>query len=449
MQPGMTIGAYQIVGRIGEGGMGVVYEAVHALIGRRAAIKVLLPEYSQNQAIVSRFFNEARAATAVADPGIVQIFDFGYHSDGSAYIVMEFLSGESLGMRLHRVGRLPVENAARLSRQVAMALATAHRGGIVHRDLKPENVFLVADTEVIGGERAKVLDFGVAKLAGTEPGLNVTRTGAVVGTPAFMSPEQCRGSGSVVIDHRADIYALGCILFTLITGRPPFVADGSGDLIIAHVTQQPPPPSQLAAGISPELDAIVLRCLAKSPDARFQSMVELAQALSALLDTPRAPVVARTEPSRPMPVYSAATITGSGGEVVATQSSTSKRVWIVAASATVAVAIGAIVFVVASKRSGGDAPAPAPASETHVSAPAPPPPAPPVVQPPPSEPPQAHVAPTGSGSAAGSSSPPMETAKTVAPEPAKPAKPKTDHPHATTTHSKAAPCPPDDLYCVK
>src|SRR5215831_7896328 len=148
MQPGTTIGAYRIVGRIGEGGMGVVYEAVHTLLGRRAAIKVLLPEFSQNQTIVSRFFNEARAATAVADPGIVQIFDFGYHSDGSAYIVMEFLDGESLGMRLHRVGRLPVDNAARISRQVAMALATAHRGGIVHRDLKPENVFLVADTEV-------------------------------------------------------------------------------------------------------------------------------------------------------------------------------------------------------------------------------------------------------------------------------------------------------------
>jgi serine/threonine protein kinase len=444
MQPGTIIGTYRIVGRIGEGGMGVVHEAVHTLLGRRAAIKVLLPEYSQNQTIVSRFFNEARAATAVADPGIVQIFDFGYHTDGSAYIVMEFLDGESLGTRLHRVGRLAVDSAARITRQVAMALATAHRGGIVHRDLKPENVFLVADTEVIGGERAKVLDFGVAKLAGTEPGLNVTRTGAVVGTPAFMSPEQCRGSGSVAIDHRADIYALGCILFALVTGRPPFVSDGSGDLIIAHVTQPPPAPSQLAAGLSPELDAIVLRCLAKSPDARFQSMVELAQALSALLETPRAPVVAAVESSRPVAAYSAATITGSGGEVVPARSSATKRVWIVAASATVAIAIGAIVFVLAGKRSGGDPP-PGPAAESHVLAPAPPPP---VVQQPPSEPPAPAVA-TGSGSGSGSSSPPIEAAKTVGTEPAKPAKPKTERPHATTTHSKAAPCPPDDLYCVK
>jgi eukaryotic-like serine/threonine-protein kinase len=281
MQPGTSIGTYQIVRTLGQGGMGVVYEAVHTLLGRRAAIKVLLPSYSQNQDIVNRFFNEAKAATAINAPGIVQIFDFGHAADGSAYIVMEYLEGEPLDQRLQRVGQLAIADAARICRQVAMALAAAHTRGIIHRDLKPENIFLVPDPDVTGGERAKVLDFGIAKLAGDDGGRSMTRTGAVMGTPEYMSPEQCRG-GSAHVDHRADIYSLGCIVFALITGRPPFLGGGAGDLIVSHIVEPPMPPSQLVPGLPAEVDGVVLNLLAKDPAARFQTMKDVAQALANL-----------------------------------------------------------------------------------------------------------------------------------------------------------------------
>ena len=149
--------------------MGAVYLGQHQLLGRRAAIKVLLPELSARPDIVNRFFNEARAVTSISDPGIVQVFDFGYHTDGSAFIVMEFLDGEPLDRRRARMGRLPVHETMRLARQLALSLAAAHAQHIVHRDLKPENVFLVPDAEVASGERSKILDFGIAKLSDEHP----------------------------------------------------------------------------------------------------------------------------------------------------------------------------------------------------------------------------------------------------------------------------------------
>src|SRR5262245_15591953 len=166
MLVGTQVGAYRVLQPIGKGGMGTVWLAEHVMLGRRAAIKLLHPMYSARPDIVTRFFNEARAATAISDPGIVQIFDFGQHVDGTAYIAMELLEGEPLEQRLRRLGRLPVPDALRIMRQVASTLGVAHGRGIVHRDLKPENIFLVRDPEVIGGERAKVLDFGIAKLTG-------------------------------------------------------------------------------------------------------------------------------------------------------------------------------------------------------------------------------------------------------------------------------------------
>src|SRR5690242_5535956 len=164
MALGTQVGAYRLIQRIGEGGMGTVWLAEHTMLGRRAAVKVLHASFSSQAEIVARFFNEARAATAINDLGIVQIFDFGHHTDGSAYIVMELLDGEPLDHRIAR-GPLPVADALRIMRQVASALGAAHASGIVHRDLKPENIFLVRDPEVPGGERAKLLDFGIAKLA--------------------------------------------------------------------------------------------------------------------------------------------------------------------------------------------------------------------------------------------------------------------------------------------
>jgi len=218
-----TVGSYQITGTIGQGGMGQVYLARHTLLGRPAAVKMLLPVFSQDPEQVARFFNEARAATAVRHAGIVEIYDFGFHTDGCAYIAMEFLEGESLASRLAR-GRAPVTSALAVARQIANVLASAHAKGIVHRDLKPDNVFLVPDSELPSGERVKVLDFGIAKLTADVGQAHMTRTGSIMGTPSYMAPEQCRG---VPVDQRADLYSLGCILFE-IDHRPHPVCRGRG-----------------------------------------------------------------------------------------------------------------------------------------------------------------------------------------------------------------------------
>jgi serine/threonine protein kinase len=258
--------------------MGFVFVGEHALLGRRAAIKTLRPAMSVNQELAERFFNEARATSAISDPGVIQIFDFGYHVDGTAYIVMELLEGETLSTRIGRLGRLLPRDALRLARQIAGSLATAHASNIIHRDLKPENVFLVRDPVAQGGERTKLLDFGICKL-GTQ-GAALTQSGIVIGTPVYMSPEQCRGARDV--DHRSDIYAFGCLVFHMIAGRPPFVADAPGDLIVAHVYEPPPRASQCVPDLPADIDAMLLRCLAKSPADRFASMTELQETIGEL-----------------------------------------------------------------------------------------------------------------------------------------------------------------------
>jgi serine/threonine-protein kinase len=275
---GAQLGNYQILDTIGAGGMGAVYLGEHRVLGRRAAIKVLLPELVARQDAVERFFQEARAIAAIPDPGVVQIFDFGYEQ-GCAYLVMELLVGESVERRLARLGRLPVPDAVRVARQIATTLAAAHAAGIVHRDIKPDNLFLVRDPEAETGERIKVLDFGIAKLASVGT-TSRTSTGVVMGTPLYMSPEQCRGAGGV--DHRADIYALGCVLFHAVCGRPPFDAEGAGEVIARHLFEPAPRAAAIAIGIPAELDALIAKCLAKSPDERFADMPSLAAALGAL-----------------------------------------------------------------------------------------------------------------------------------------------------------------------
>jgi serine/threonine-protein kinase len=300
VREGSSIGAYRVLRKIGEGGMGAVFLAEHALLGRHAAIKVLLPELSQKRSSVDRFFNEARATTAISDPGIVQVFDFGFTADHIAYIVMELLEGEQLHRRIQRLGTLPPADALRITRQVAGSLGAAHAAGIIHRDLKPENLYMIRDPEAPGGERPKILDFGIAKLGDDVPDRVRTRTGAVLGTPVYMSPEQCDGAGQ--IDHRADIYALGCVLFHLVTGRPPFDLPGVGAIIAAHLREPAPAPSSITGPLPPGLDELVLCCLAKSPADRFATMVELQRACDELL-AQLAPTVAsspslRAEPSR-------------------------------------------------------------------------------------------------------------------------------------------------------
>jgi serine/threonine protein kinase len=280
--------------------MGMVFLGEHMLLGRRAAIKTLLPTVAVNQEIVDRFFNEARAASAITDPGVIQIFDFGYHVDGTAYIVMELLEGEALSTRIARLGKLPLPDAIRIARQIAGSLAAAHACNVVHRDLKPENIFLVRDSEAQGGERTKILDFGICKVGPSDGDPAVTQVGAMVGTPVYMSPEQCRGTSDV--DHRSDIYAFGCLLFHMLTGRPPFIGDSSGDLIVAHMQADPPSPGLYVDGLPFEVDALVLRCLAKSPEDRFPSMTELHLVLGdihAQLD-PTESTVAAVTPSMPL-----------------------------------------------------------------------------------------------------------------------------------------------------
>jgi serine/threonine-protein kinase len=385
---GTQVGAYRLLEQIGEGGMGAVWLAEHTMLGRRAAIKVLHPSFTSRPEIVTRFFNEARAATAIADPGIVQIFDFGHHTDGSAYIVMELLVGETLHARMTRVRRFAVADALRIVRQITGSLGAAHARGIIHRDLKPENIFLVRDPEVAGGERAKILDFGIAKLVG-DPSLQ-TNASLVIGTPAFMSPEQCRGAGQV--DQRSDIYALGCILFALLAGRPPFVAAGAGELIAMHLVNDPPRLSELVPGLPPNVEAVIMACLAKQPERRYASGQDLAAALGNLLDTlpPTTPV--RVTPAAGMPQYapqptptpigvgaataatgiasyaaSPTTLSAAAGVSVAPSGPRSRRRWFGLGAA--AVVIGAATAVIVATHD--PASTTAPVVPAHVAAPVP------------------------------------------------------------------------------
>jgi serine/threonine-protein kinase len=278
---GQVIGNYRIESVLGKGGMGMVYRAEHTQLGRPAALKMLLPQYSSDPAIVQRFFNEARAASAIDHPGIVEIYDFGTHTDGAAYIVMALLKGESLEARLRR-GPLPPLEGASIVAQVLGALAAAHAAGIVHRDLKPDNIFLVPNELMPNGVQIKLLDFGIAKLGDDHGSAGMrTQTGVMMGTPAYMSPEQCMGKSD--LDHRTDLYAIGCILYHVLTGRPPFVSDqGTGMMIAMHIRDAAPHPRALDPRSPDSLAAIVMRLLEKEPAARYQTALEVRDALAAI-----------------------------------------------------------------------------------------------------------------------------------------------------------------------
>jgi serine/threonine-protein kinase len=273
---GRVINNYEIKSVVAEGGMGKVYLAEHPFMGRRAAIKILRGMYLEDKNMVARFVNEARAANAIHHPNIVEIIDVGYLPDGPPYLMMEFLEGETLGMRLNRLGRLSPAETVRIIDQAASALEAAHAAAIVHRDLKPDNLFIVPDQSSPGGERIKVVDFGIAKLEAPGMGESVRTTGVVLGTPNYMSPEQCRGTG---LDLRTDIYALGAIMYQMLGGRPPFVSEAQIDVMMMHVVRIPNPLRELLPEIPEYLDQIVMRALAKNPDDRFASMSELRAAL--------------------------------------------------------------------------------------------------------------------------------------------------------------------------
>lgn len=273
------IGNYRVIRLLGEGGMGVVYEAVRDDIGARAAVKVLRPEYARNTDMATRFFNEARAANMIQHAGIVRVFDYGHLPTGEAYLAMELLEGESLRGRLERETRLSETDTIRLGRQIASVLVSAHQKQIIHRDLKPENIMLIPDAETPGGERAKLLDFGIAKLESDSAGAFRTKTNTVMGTPVYMAPEQCRGIKA--IGDRVDVYALAVMMFEMLAGRPPFLGEAPGDIIAMHMFQPPPMLSSFISDCDPSLNRLIAMMLSKDPQSR-PSMTEVAQTLKAL-----------------------------------------------------------------------------------------------------------------------------------------------------------------------
>ncbi|MBL9109430.1 MAG: serine/threonine protein kinase [Myxococcales bacterium] len=275
----LVAGKYQLVRRIGQGGMGSVWEGRHASLGTRVAIKFIEADYADNGEARSRFDREAKAAASIQSKHAIQIFDHGVTDDGKPYIVMEMLSGEPLDKRIQRLGRLPLQDTARILQQVGRALGQAHEKGIVHRDLKPENIFLVHDED---DELAKVLDFGIAKIqsgADGSPGLtSSTKTGAVLGTPYYMSPEQARGLRNV--DHRTDVWSVGVIAYRAVTGHLPFEGESVGDLLVKICTSPVPVPSHALPGLPPAFDAWFARCLEREPSRRFSTIGEATDALS-------------------------------------------------------------------------------------------------------------------------------------------------------------------------
>jgi serine/threonine-protein kinase len=278
---GANVGNYQVQRKLGEGGMGAVYLAVHPKIGKRVALKVLHPEFSSNEDVISRFFNEAKAVNDIQHPNIVDIIDYGtMQAPGLGhqvvYFIMEFLGGDSLAKIIHDQAPLAPERAQAVALQIADALSASHRHGIVHRDLKPDNVMIAPRRD--GRDFVKVLDFGIAKLTGDTQGSRRTRTGIVMGTPAYMSPEQCEGRG--LIDHRTDIYALGILLYEMLSGRVPFQGEGYGEVLVQHMTQVPQKPSTIRGVLNPHLEAVCMKALEKRPDNRFSNMDDFMQALA-------------------------------------------------------------------------------------------------------------------------------------------------------------------------
>jgi tRNA A-37 threonylcarbamoyl transferase component Bud32 len=277
---GDTVGNYRVAAKLGEGGMGQVFLAEHPVIGSKVAIKAVHSQYARNPEVVSRFVTEARAVNQVGHDHIVSITDFGTTAAGDFYFVMEYLQGAMLAEQIGTA--FPPVRALNIAAQIADALQASHEQGVIHRDLKPANVLLI--TREGTPDFVKVFDFGLAKLVGHgAPAVHHTDAGIVMGTPAYMSPEQCVGDAEV--DHRCDIYALGVILFEMLTGEVPFAGEGYGEVMFHQVNSKAPSLRTLVPGIPAALDALVARALLKDPDQRFQSMAELRAALMELAST--------------------------------------------------------------------------------------------------------------------------------------------------------------------
>jgi eukaryotic-like serine/threonine-protein kinase len=297
----LVAGRYRVVERLGQGGMGNVYLAVHEAIEKKIALKVLRLEFSIKPDLVTRFQQEAISASRVKHPGVLDVFDFGRLDNGCFFIAMELLQGRDLADELERRHVLEAERAVRIALQICRALAAAHTQGVVHRDLKPENVYLHDTSD--GDELVKIVDFGIAQLrtnqelaAQQTERRRLTRTGMIFGTPEYMSPEQALGKS---VDARADVYATGIILYEMLTGAVPFTGDSFFGVLNAHLNQPLPAMRSLypALSISAQLESAISRALAKDPDERYPSLRELAAELEASPEGRRSGM-ARAEASR-------------------------------------------------------------------------------------------------------------------------------------------------------
>jgi eukaryotic-like serine/threonine-protein kinase len=391
---GMLVGEYRVTGKIGEGGMGTVYAGVHPVIGKKVALKLLNPALAADPATVARFVSEARSVNHIQHPNIVDIFSFGQLPDGRHFFVMELLEGRTLKEEIERQALMPPTLALHVLWQVCDALEAAHARGIFHRDLKPDNVFLVERATV--GVFVKLLDFGIAKLTGEAGrGLSQTRTGIPMGTPFYMSPEQCRGTG---VDHRTDIYSLGVMMYEVFTGKLPFTGNSYIDVIQAQIATPPRPPAEIAP-VPEALSQVILHAMAKDPAERHQSATEFKRDLERLARDAGSPlaVVPTTGPVTDLPTITpghapVSVQTPSFAVPGKTVSAPTKRKSIIpAVLGGIGVAAAVVVGVVALRGRGATPPPAAvppavaqPVPATAASAPAavvpPPPPAPAVAK---------------------------------------------------------------------
>jgi eukaryotic-like serine/threonine-protein kinase len=446
--PTQTIaGKYRLVRLIGRGGMGSVWEATHVSLGTTFAIKLIENSQDIDDEVQIRFLNEARAAARLQSRHVVRVFDHGMTDSGEPYIAMELLQGEPLSNRLARVGRLSLEETATIVAQVARALNQAHAQGIIHRDLKPENIFLTREPD-IDEECVKVVDFGIAKFPRTSAEMApCTRTGEVMGTPYYMSPEQARGIKSA--DHRADLWSMGVIGYRCLVGELPFDGNTLVDLMIRITTGDLPVPSEHADNVPAEFDAWFAKSVARDPDDRFQSAVQLAGELASIAQIPfsqdaslrKLPSLDPAEQTVPLqPMGANATSPKVYSSTLGKKSfakKTNRAPWLVGAIAIVAILSGVAVF--ATVRNNAQT---TPATSAPESVP--PTASPPVVA--------APKVPTSAASASASAPSPTESAKVVAtvrPKLVRTAKarPSSNAPPATTTAAtKAAPAATDVGY---
>ena len=387
LAPGDRVGEYEVAGKLGQGAFGTVFQAVHPVIGKEVAIKVLARRFSVDPEMVSRFIAEARAVNQIRHRHIIDIFSFGKLDDGRQYYVMEYLDGEPLDALLDREKQIPIASALSILRAIAKALDAAHAKGIAHRDLKAENVFLGRDSD--GGVFPKLLDFGIAKLMGSEEALkHKTRTGAPIGTPYYMSPEQCRGKD---VDHRTDIYAFGVLVYLMLTGVYPFDADDYMSILMKQITEEPSAPSTLNADLTPAIDDAVAWMMKKDPVDRPPDLrtamkaLEQAAAAAGLSSTPTAGWDIASSPSlKPYETQPVATATPQPTRAlrgVATPTgdlppARRGKLPMFAIGALAAAAIGVVVVFATRGRGDHEKPSPPPVTQPAPPAPAPPAPAP-------------------------------------------------------------------------